>query len=203
MPEIHCQSDQPQASPVAIGQPGSGPLHSELHVPLVAELEQPVMADAIPAGVGVLSNLRKGSASPLRSVRNVVAAWRGRVLPHSRPSFSENHHLGDKQSGADSELIAGQFEGEKSSRDKGVFDDAFVTIRRMSTRRRHGTVSPAPPYETRQSPVTDQTPTVPQNIDVEKPLPTIRDTGEGSLRKPRGQVVSTYTEMTTEVSDTG
>jgi hypothetical protein len=48
--------------------------------------------------------------------------------------------------------------------------------------------------------MTYQAPTSSRDVGIEKPLPLIRDMADEAPRKPRGQVVSTYTEMTSEVS---
>jgi hypothetical protein len=187
VPEVQQQGGLLQSRPVVPTYPGSGHLAPRpvLEASLAAELPVAVTEP------GVLSNMRKGSSSPLRSVRNVVAAWRGRVLPHSRSGPTDQLQSGGAPPTPNPELIAGQADDDdRIVRDKHMFDDAFVTIRRKSTRRRQaGTDSPAPPY-----------PTSSRDMGIEKPLPLIRDMADEPPRKPRGQVVSTYTEMTSEVS---
>lgn len=182
------------------GYQGSGFLASHpSRAPAISA--EPVAATSTHPEPSAVASLRKSSTSPLRSMRNVVAAWRGRVLPHSRSSSVHQPQAGQDSISNNPELIAGQHENDQISKDKGVFDDAFVTIRRMSTRRRPARNSPAPPYESPSSPVAYQAPSLVRTIGLEKPLPIIRDVAEDGARKSRGQVVSTYTEMTTEVSE--
>ncbi|GHJ85207.1 hypothetical protein NliqN6_1609 [Naganishia liquefaciens] len=124
---------------------------------------------------------KRSTPSPLQNVRNVVAAWRG-SLPTPQPvsSFNTSALRGDDQDAA--------------TKSKGnVFEEAFFSIRRMSTRRKKkGEVMDADGGEKQQ-----------QKVLRDKPLPPIverqslfRDIqGEGGIR---GEVVSTITEMTSE-----
>jgi hypothetical protein len=145
--------------------------------------------------MGMLSNLRKGASSPLKSVRNVVAAWRGRVIPLSRSGTMNSQPSG---TASNSEYIAGQAEAGADVRERGILDDAFVSIRRMSTKRKPNRADPA------LEPITENQ-TRPLVVRKwEKPLPEIQMTPRSTQFKPAGesraQLVSTYTEMTSEVS---
>lgn len=131
----------------------------------------------VPEPVVPAVSARKRDASPLRNVRNVVAAWRGTV-PAPQPMAFDTPAL-----------RLGTAEGEEKAGKRGnVFEEAFFTIRRMSTRRRGKGVEEVKGEERRE----------------EKPLPAIvgypeeREV-EGRKDVAPGNLVSAVTEMTTEV----
>jgi hypothetical protein len=112
----------------------------------------------------------------LRNVRNVVAAWRG-GLPTPRPVMS---------------FDTPALRGDDERKGKGnVFEEAFFTIRRMSTRRRNKQTSVGLGGGEKEG-------------KMEKPLPAVVDS-DALLRDVRGRegikadVVSAMTEMTSDV----
>lgn len=127
---------------------------------------------------------RKRDTSPLQNVRNVVAAWRGN-LPSPQPLTAFNTPALRLATAGD----------ERDGLKRGnVFEEAFFTIRRMSTRRRAKR-----PEESGSAPRREE--------GREKPLPLV--IGEeapeqrvvpGRAEAVRGNLVSTMTDMTSEVS---
>lgn len=126
---------------------------------------------------------KKVTTSPLRNVRNVVAAWRGSLpTPQLVSTFDTPALRGDDQ--------------EAKKRGKGsVFEEAFFTIRRMSTRRRKKGEAAEGSGSVEQQ----------ERAMKDKPLPPVVE-GPSLLRDIqwregiKGEVLSTITEMTSEVS---
>ena len=149
---------------------------------------------------GVLAHLRKRTASPLRSARNVVAAWRGRVVPNTRsePTTTPTSTTNSMSRDHNSELIAGQDDTGNSS----FLRDAFVSIRRQNSTRPVSPSSETVPSATTSRQVSGASHSV---AGFEKPLPLIiEELSDQSLgapeNQPRGKIVSTYTTLDIEVS---
>ena len=158
--------------------------------------------DSGPATEGALAHLRRGRLSPLRSVRNVVAAWRGRVTPLSR-SGSMNSFTSDRVDYPDDYGLVEDQREAKGDQDNVLIDDAFFAIRRKSTKRRPAVNQiPAnlPRYHSINATVGSS------NNVMEKPLPAIQElrqiATDAQPMQSRGQIVSTYSTMTSEVSVT-
>lgn len=120
---------------------------------------------------------KKRDASPLRNVRNVVAAWRGN-LPTVHPVAFDTPAL-----------RLGTADGDEKGKRGNVFEEAFFTIRRMSTRRRKRVEERGKTGEVGRE---------------EKPLPLLVGEPEqrevaGRMEAVQGNLVSTMTEMTSEV----
>jgi hypothetical protein len=121
---------------------------------------------------------KKRDASPLRNVRNVVAAWRGN-LPTLHPVAFDTPAL-----------RLGTADGDEQGKRGNVFEEAFFTIRRMSTRRRKR--------------VEEKDEHGMGERKEEKPLPLLVGDPEqrevaGRMEAVQGNLVSTMTEMTSEV----
>lgn len=122
-----------------------------------------------------VSSTRKRDASPLRNVRKVVAAWRGN-LPTPHPAAFDTPAL--------------RHQPDEKGKRGNVFEEAFFTIRRMSARRRRRVEEKEEKREIGME---------------EKPLPALVGVPErrdvaGRMEAVRGNLVSTITEMTSEVS---
>lgn len=149
----------------------------------------------------VATHPRKSSLSPIRGVRNVVAAWRGRLASGSHAS--QDAPLSRQPSNASEKL-----------KDRNVFEDAFFTIRRMSTKRRsrrasasslvqpNDSVSQVEPMdqpdldEQSERPELAMRPIQPDPPVSAVAAPTRQQPAE--LRNIRGRLVSQYTEMSKE-----
>jgi hypothetical protein len=155
-----------------------------------------------PTTEGALAHLRRGRISPLRSVRNVVAAWRGRVMPLSR-SGSMNSFNSDRVEHQDDHGLVEDQREAKGDQDKDLVDDAFFAIRRKSTKRRP-TASQIPSNLPRYDSI--NTTVGSPAVMIDKPLPTIQGlrntTTDAEPMRSRGQIVSTYSTMTSDVSMT-
>ena len=155
-----------------------------------------------PATEGAFAHLRRGGTSPLRSVRNVVAAWRGRVMPLSRSASTKIFTSDRVEHQDDRGLVEDQREAQ-GDQDRHLADDVFFAIRRKSTRRRPTTgqiPSNLPRFDSNMAVVGSPA------LAIEKPLPIIQEltqiiTNDEPVRA-RGQIVSTYSTMTSEVSVT-
>jgi hypothetical protein len=122
-------------------------------------------------------------------------------MPLSRSGSVNSLGVGRAVRGPESELVVDQRGMEGDDQDRPMYDDAFVTIRRKSTRRKPTAIKASPglpAYSSLDISSTTRT--------IDKPLPPIQREIKGSTQdrgdlQPRGQVVSSYTDMTSEVSD--
>ncbi|KAJ9128392.1 hypothetical protein QFC24_000685 [Naganishia onofrii] len=197
------------ASPVAVNTAGTA-IHSDL----------PIMGASERVGLGATAGRSKErDVSPLRNVRNVVAAWRGKLAAPGTPRVYDTPALRIDSAGGITGGGGGGGAGEGTrgdraraeGKDRNVFEEAFFTIRRMSTRRRTGKsratsagglpgVVPAEGRGEGESVVAGAL------VGREKPLPALRlsafaaEPGEGVGRAVRGKLVSQVSEITSEVS---
>ncbi|KAJ9092317.1 hypothetical protein QFC19_008751 [Naganishia cerealis] len=153
---------------------------------------------------------RERDTSPLRNVRNVVAAWRGRLAPPITPQVYDTPALriGTAGRGGGVSILAGEGrtdrgEGEGEGKDRNVFEEAFFTIRRMSTRRRGGSGGKKRAMETGQIAEQEEKDNE-KPLGKEKPLPALRLAAGGEEessttgREVRGKLVSVVSEITSE-----
>lgn len=174
------------------------PVKTDLPPPFVEQEIAPLPSFPQPPSP---ARLRKRSISPIRGVRNVVAAWRGRLASGSHAS-------------QDAPLTRQPSNASERAKDRNVFEDAFFTIRRMSTKRRsrkestsslvqpNDSVSQIEPVEQVDQVEQSEQPTSLVQSDQRDPpvsavSPQLRQ-APAELRNIRGRLVSQYTEMSKE-----
>ncbi|KAJ9125672.1 hypothetical protein QFC22_000634 [Naganishia vaughanmartiniae] len=152
---------------------------------------------------GASGRAKERDVSPLTNVRNVVAAWRGKLATPATPRVYDTPALRMDNAGVVAGFTGGGGEGEREGKDRNVFEEAFFTIRRMSTRRRTGKNRSAEvPENVRVAGEKERSAGV--DLGREKPLPALRlsafapEDSDTVGRAVRGKLVSQVSEITSE-----